>query len=109
MGTAKTAAPQPSKMRAKPKKTKGTQFSKYSGVVVNSLVSKGSKSERYALQLETDQGLLTLRRPGTSPFQEEEFGDLEGKRIEVVGLKRGSYLYLKDWELSPIENQISAD
>lgn len=109
MGTAKAAVPQRSKMRVKPKKTKGTRFSKYTGVVVNRLVSKGSKSERYALQLETDQGHLTLRRPGTSPFQDEEFGDLEGKRIECVGLRRGSYLYLKDWELSPIENQISDD
>lgn len=105
MGMAKPAAPPRSKMRAKPKKkSKGTQLSKYSGVVVNRLVSKGSKSERYALQLETDQGRLTLRRPGTSPFQDEELGDLEGKRIECVGLKRGSYLYLKDWELSPKES-----
>ena len=80
MGVAKAAVPPRLKMRAKPKKAKGTQnkvpskrtrFSKYSGVVVNSLVSKGSKSERYALQLETDQGRLTLRRPGTSPFQDE--------------------------------------
>ena len=100
------ASPKPKATAKKAEKAKGRRrgarkskpvLGEYSGMVVSKLVSKGSKSERQAMQLDTDRGLLTLRRPGRSAFDDQGLADLVGKEIKCVGLRKGRYLYVKDW------------
>ena len=75
----------------------------YSGVVVMEAVSPGSKSSRMAVQLDTGDEMLMLRRPGTKSYRDETLQQLVGKQVSCVGLKRGSRLYLREWRIVDAE------
>lgn len=76
----------------------------YSGVVVMERVSPGSKSERMAVQLDMGDTKLLLRRPGVRSYRDETLENLVGKYVTCHGLKRGSRLYLRHWELGEAED-----
>lgn len=73
-------------------------MSTYEGTVSREAVAEGSKSERDAVVLATDQGQLILRRQGGNPFQDPELDDLVGKRIRAEGDEHGGTLIMESWE-----------
>lgn len=73
---------------------------RFSGQVTRELASRGSKSEREAVELVTDAGTYVLRRPGQNPFRDPELDALVGKRITGTGELRGHVLFLDDWEVT---------
>jgi hypothetical protein len=65
------------------------------GKVVQRFYAKGSKSERMAIFLETDDGELMLRRRGGNAFHDPELVGLVGETIECMGVvPTGSKLLL---------------
>ncbi len=70
---------------------------RFHGKVVQEAVSPGSKSERQAVQLVTDQGRFLLRRRGGNPFRDKVLEELVGKQIVASGRLRGNALFLDDW------------
>ena len=72
---------------------------RYRGHVVRHLVSKGSKSERQAVLLATDQGEFTLRRRGGNAFHDPELEQLVGKQIECDGVAAGPTLIISDYRV----------
>ena len=70
---------------------------RFRGKVVSKLTSKGSKSERMAVQLDTGDELYILRRRGGNPFRDEVLEELVGKTIEARGRLRGQTLFLEEW------------
>ena len=81
-----------------------TPMKRYVGQVVCELVSPGSKSERMAVQLDTGDARYILRRAGANPFRDPDLDALVGETIVCTGLKRGPYLYLKQWNRSDTES-----
>ncbi len=67
------------------------------GQVVKKPFATGSKSEREAVMLETEQGQYVLRRQGGNPFQDRELEKLVGKKIEVDGKITGYTLLISGW------------
>lgn len=70
---------------------------RFKGKVVTKMTSKGSKSERMAVQLDTEGGLYILRRRGANPFRDEVLEELLGKTIDAKGRLRGRTLFLEEW------------
>jgi hypothetical protein len=70
---------------------------RFRGKVVSKLTSKGSKSERMAVQLDTGEELYILRRRGGNPFRDEVLEELVGKTIDARGRLRGQTLFLEEW------------
>jgi hypothetical protein len=66
--------------------------------VVRRLVAAGSKSEREAVVLQTDQGDYILRRTGGNPFADPELDALVGKRISAEGRELGQTLVIDSWD-----------
>ena len=74
------------------------ELDRFAGTVVKSRVSRGSKSDRMAVQLDIGgERKLILRRRGGHPFKDEVLESLVGKEIECSGFRRGSHLLLEDW------------
>lgn len=72
-----------------------------SGHVVQRRVSAGSKSDRSAVLLETNEGDLILRRKGGNPFRDAVIDALVGQRIEAHGVLAGPGTFIIDhWETS---------
>jgi hypothetical protein len=71
---------------------------KREGTVKKRLVAPGSKSEREAVVLETDEGHFVLRRQGANPFQDPELEGLVGKRIRAEGSEQGRTLVMDLWD-----------
>jgi hypothetical protein len=67
------------------------------GIVTQAVVSPGSKSERQAVVLDTDDQRYVLRRPDGNPFKDTVLDSLVGKRLRAVGDVHGSNFILTDW------------
>ncbi|HEV8428233.1 MAG TPA: hypothetical protein VGQ41_10070 [Pyrinomonadaceae bacterium] len=67
------------------------------GRVTKHLTSKGSKSERQAVFLETDDGSYVLRRRGGHPFVDKVLDSLVGKTIHCKGILTQHTLIISDW------------
>jgi len=70
-----------------------------SGQVTKHLAAKGSKSERQATFLETDEGTYLLRRRGGNPFADSKLDDLVGKRVRAKGILTEHTLIMSDWDV----------
>jgi hypothetical protein len=72
----------------------------YEGLVVRKRVAEGSKSERDAVVLRTDERDLVLRRQGGNAFSDPALDALVGRRIRGQGrLAAGYTLILDEWEV----------
>ena len=58
---------------------------RYEGLVVKKRFGAGSKSDREAVILETDDEDLVLRREGGNAFSDSKLDELVGHRIRGVG------------------------
>jgi hypothetical protein len=70
-----------------------------SGQVTRHLAAQGSKSERQATFLETDEGTYVLRRQGGNPFSDPKLDDLVGKRIRCKGILTEHTLIMSEWDV----------
>lgn len=69
-----------------------------SGRVTRTLVDQGSKSERDAVTLQSDDGqTYVLRRHGGPAFGDESLDSLIGTALTVNGLTLGNTLIMKNW------------
>ena len=68
-----------------------------SGNVVRKQVAQGSKSERPAILLQTDEGEYVLRIQGGNPFHDQRLEQLVGKRIRARGQIHGYTFLMDDW------------
>jgi hypothetical protein len=68
-----------------------------SGNVVRKQVAEGSKSERTAILLQTDEGEYVLRIQGGNPFHDQRLEQLVGKRIRARGQIHGYSFLMDDW------------
>ncbi|HKS28432.1 MAG TPA: hypothetical protein VJS44_11460 [Pyrinomonadaceae bacterium] len=67
------------------------------GSVVKKLFAAGSKSEREAVVLVTNNGEYVLRRKGGNPFFDAELENLVGKRIRCEGDLTGYTFLMDNW------------
>ena len=69
------------------------------GRLVRDVVAPGSKSERVALLLETDDGdVLVVRRRGEPSYGPDAALDpLAGHRVRLVGSERAGTLLVDEW------------
>ena len=69
------------------------------GRVTSHLTAKGSKSERQAVFLETDnEGSFLLRRRGGNPFFDPILQNLVGKTIHCRGILTEHTFIISDWD-----------
>ena len=68
------------------------------GRVTKHLKSRGSKSERQAVFLETEEGSYVLRRRGGHPFVDEVLDNLVGKTIHCKGVLTEHTLIMSEWD-----------
>lgn len=68
------------------------------GRVTKHLASKGSKSERQAVFLETPDGSYILRRRGGHPFVDNVLDELVGKTIHCKGILTGHTFIMSEWD-----------
>jgi 2-hydroxy-3-keto-5-methylthiopentenyl-1-phosphate phosphatase len=68
-----------------------------SGRVTKHLAAKGSKSERQAVFLETDEGSFVLRRRGGHPFVDPVLNQLVGKTIRCKGILTENTYIISEW------------
>ena len=69
----------------------------YRGRVAKKTVNKGSRSEREAVVLETnDQGPLVMRRPEGNPFSDPVLDKLVGSDVELQGDLYNGELFITD-------------
>lgn len=72
---------------------------KFTGIVEKDIIAKGTKSEREALLLYTNNGRYILRRFGGNPFEmDEELSDQIGQMVTVDGDVHGTTLIFKSVE-----------
>lgn len=67
------------------------------GHVTKKLFAAGSKSEREAVVLVTDEGEFVLRRKGGNPFFDSQLEDLVGKTIRCEGDLTGYTFLMTSW------------
>ena len=72
----------------------------FKGTVTKVKVMEGSKSERITHVLKTTKGEFPLRLKSSNPFYDGYFEQFEGKEVEVEGVKKVSYLQVKNIEES---------
>ena len=72
---------------------------KFSGKVIEKTVAKGSKSERLATVLRTDQGDYLLRREGGNAFRDEALVNMVGQRIECDAEVAVNTLIMSKWRV----------
>jgi hypothetical protein len=70
------------------------------GNVVKKTVAAGSKSERPAVMLQTDDGDYVLRIQGGNAFHDPRLEELVGKRIRARGELHGYTFLMDDWRVS---------
>lgn len=69
-----------------------------SGRVSRGAVDVGSKSERNAVTLKTDEGATyVLRKDGAPAFGDNSFDALVGGRFTMTGVAIGDLLVVKEW------------
>ena len=69
--------------------------SNFKGIVAKEKVMEGSKGERTTHVLKTDEGNFPLRLKTSNPFYDEYFEKFIGKKVEVEGIKKISYLQVQ--------------
>lgn len=67
-----------------------------SGKVVIKKIAKGSKSERDAVLLQTDDKEYVLRKLGGNPFQDTSLESLAGKSITATGIADRNLFLVKE-------------
>lgn len=70
----------------------------YVGKVDKRRYAPGSKSERIAVVIRTEDGEFLLQRVGGNPFRDDVLESLVGKTIRAEGAERGTSLFISDWE-----------
>jgi hypothetical protein len=70
---------------------------RFRGRVERRRVAPGSKSERVATVLVTEDDVLRLRRRGENPFDPASFCGLVGERIVCDGTRSGGALIVSRW------------
>ena len=75
----------------------------YTGMVTKGPFGTGSKSEREAIYIETEDGRYVLRRQGGNPFHDAELEKLLGKSIRCTGIVTGYTLLMSHWTVSTVE------
>jgi hypothetical protein len=70
-----------------------------SGSVVRKPFAEGTKSERTAVYLVTDQGEYLLRRRGANPLHDPVLDGLAGRRIRCRGKLYGYTLLVTYYEI----------
>jgi hypothetical protein len=68
-----------------------------SGQVIRKLFAAGSKSERQAVMLQTQDGDYVLRIQGGNPFHDPRLEALVGKRIHARGALQGYTFIMDEW------------
>jgi hypothetical protein len=69
-----------------------------SGVVTRGRVGEGSKSDRDAVTLKSDDGATyVLRKQGGPSFGDESLDSLVGSALTINGLTVGDTLIMKSW------------
>ena len=68
----------------------------YRGSVVKRPFGEGSKSERKAIYLVTNNGDYVLRRQGGNAFSDPQLEQMVGKNIECTGMVIGYTLLVSD-------------
>lgn len=71
---------------------------KITGTVTKRLYAPGSKSERPAVMVQTDEGEFLLQRAGGNPFRDDVLESLVGKTIRFTAAKKEKSLFMTDWE-----------
>ncbi len=71
---------------------------KKQGRVIKKQVARGSKSERQAVLLSTDEGDFVLRREGGNAFKDEILDGLVGQNISCTGQVHGYTFIIKSWK-----------
>ena len=79
------------------------------GRVTKHLTSRGSKSERQAIFLETKDGSYVLRRRGGHPFVDKVLDKLVGKTIRCKGIVTEHTLIMSEWDEITDENEPPTD
>jgi hypothetical protein len=69
----------------------------FRGKVVRKPFGVGSKSERDAVVLVTEDGEYVLRRQGGNPFRDPELDALVGRSIQCQGFVYGYTLIVSSW------------
>ncbi len=67
------------------------------GTVKRTRVAPGSKSDRMAVVLVTDQGEYVLRRSGTNVFVDSKLDELVGKYLKCEGTLHEQYFLMDSW------------
>lgn len=67
------------------------------GHVTKKLFAAGSKSEREAVIIVTNEGEFVLRRKGGNPFFDSQLEDLVGKTIRCEGDLTGYTFLMTEW------------
>jgi hypothetical protein len=67
------------------------------GKVTKRPFASGSKSEREAVRLDTDNGSFVLRREGGNPLYDPMLEELVGKTIKCTGETHDYTLTMTDW------------
>ena len=68
------------------------------GTVTKRLYAQGSKSERPAVMIQTDEGEFLLQRVGGNPFRDDILESLVGKTIQCTAARKEKSLFMSDWE-----------
>ena len=71
---------------------------KYTGKVLKKTYAPGSKSEREAIMIKTEEGEFLLRRSNGNPFYDEILNNLVGKTIQCSGKRTDLTLIITHWE-----------
>ena len=69
------------------------------GKVTKRPFAVGSKSERNAVRLDTDEGSFVLRREGGNPLSDPALDKLVGKTIKCTGEIDDYTLTMTDWNV----------
>jgi hypothetical protein len=72
---------------------------KYVGTVEHRLVARGSKSERRAVILVSDEKTHILRRRNGNTFKDPVLDSLVGKTVEVEGDVHDETLHADSWKI----------
>ncbi len=69
----------------------------YTGRVVRKATTRGAKSERHLVLLDTGSRSYILQRHGQNPFLDVELEALVGKRLVCSGEEHNGVLTLENW------------
>jgi hypothetical protein len=79
----------------------------FEGMIIKKPFGIGSKSERNAVMLLTNDHEYVLRRTGGNPFHDPQLEDLVGKRVVCQGILHGYTLLMKEWTIQQDDSKSS--